>query len=43
MIMRIIYQTRGERGRQWQATSIHLLRITSANPFPKGGEAFRGL
>ena len=40
---RIRYRTRGERGRQLQCKPSHIQRITSANPIPKGGEAFRGL
>ena len=40
---RITYRTRGEWVSQWQATFSHLLRVMSANPIPKGGEAFRGV
>ena len=32
-----------QTGRLWQVTFRHILLVTSANPFPKGGEAFRGL
>ena len=34
---------RAARGREWEATFGHILRGTSANPIPKGGEAFRGV